>query len=176
MRLVLTDDLELVRNTYIEVIDNTPLIYQHARWEYGKHPTDGLIREHISRGEMYLLKDGEEVAGMVVVAMNQREDYSDIKWGVALADDEVATVHMLCIRPSYRGRRLGTKILEEVEDLSCGAGKKAIRLDVLQTNLPAKKMYEQAGYIRRGEASLTVDINGVLDFYYYEKVIVEKDC
>ena len=38
MQLVYANDFEAVKKIYIDVIENTPLIEQYARWVYGKHP------------------------------------------------------------------------------------------------------------------------------------------
>ena len=58
MKLIQTKDFETVKRKYIEIIENTPEIEKHARWVYGKHPHDELLRSYIENGEMYLLMDG----------------------------------------------------------------------------------------------------------------------
>ena len=69
MRLKPAEDLEIVRTKYIDVINNTPGIDRHARWVYGKHPDDDLLRSYIENGEMYLLMDDGQVAGMAAIVM-----------------------------------------------------------------------------------------------------------
>ena len=64
MHLVNTDNFETVKSKYIEVIENTPDMEKYSRWIYGKHPTDELLKAYIDRGEMYVLTDGEEIAGI----------------------------------------------------------------------------------------------------------------
>ena len=169
MQLVLTRDFESVKNTYIDVIDNTPQICKHARWVYGKHPSDELIRAYIDRGEMYFLMDGEKIAGVVVISMCQGEDYETVKWMEDLENDQVATLHLLAVCPAYRGRTLGFRILEEAMEIALKNGKKVLRLDTLKSNLPAQKMYERAGFSCRGEQRLYADNTGMADFVYYEK-------
>ena len=71
MHLVQTDDFETVKSKYIDVIENSPDIDKYARWIYGKHPTDESLKAYIDRGEMYILTDGEDIAGMAAVAMCQ---------------------------------------------------------------------------------------------------------
>ena len=48
MQLVYANDFEAVKKIYIDVIENTPLIEQYARWVYGKHPTDEQLEPYIS--------------------------------------------------------------------------------------------------------------------------------
>ena len=113
MRLVPTKDFEAVKNKYLEVITNTPEINRYARWEYGKHPTDEALQFYMNRDEMYVLMDGEEIAGMTVIAMCQGEDYEGIAWQKSFQNNQVATLHLLAVCPAYRGRTLGNLILEE---------------------------------------------------------------
>ena len=54
MHLIQTDDFETVKSKYIDVIENTPDIGKYARWIYGKHPTDELLKAYINREEMYV--------------------------------------------------------------------------------------------------------------------------
>ena len=170
MHLVLTHDFETVKNVYLDVIENSPNLYLYACWEYGKHPNDELLRGYIGRDEMYLLTDGETIAGVTAVAMSQGRDYESISWHEDLRNDEAATLHLLAVCPAYRHRHLGFRILEEALAITVKNGKKALRLDTLQTNLPAQKMYEQAGFSLRGEQTLQVGRTRFLDFVYYEKL------
>ena len=170
MHLVQTDDFETVKSKYIEVIENTPDMEKYSRWIYGKHPTDELLKAYIDRGEMYVLTDGEEIAGMAAVALCQRDEYLNISWEKDLPNDEVATVHLLAVCLDYRGKSLGLRILDEAMEIAVQNGKKALRLDALKSNLPAQKMYEKAGFIYRGEQRLYAENTGMTEFLYYEKV------
>ncbi len=172
MRLVLTNDFETVRKKYIEVIENTPEIEHHARWAYGKHPNDESLQSYIDRGEMFILKDGEDIAGVTVLTMEQGEDYENIPWQENLQNDQVATVRLLAVCPAYRGRSLGMKILKEAMEIAVRNGKKAFRLDTLKSNLPAQKMYERAEFSCRGERRMYAENTGMTDFLYYEKSLV----
>ena len=177
---------DLNEKEYIDVIENTPQIQQHARWIYGMHPSDELLRAYIDRGEMYVLVDDEDaagdmtgdaadnvagkVAGLVVISMCQDKDYEAVAWQEALPNDQVATLHLLAVCPAYRGRSLGMKILEEAMDVTVQKGKKALRLDTLRSNLPAQRMYERAGFSYRGEQELYTGNTGMAVFMYYEKI------
>lgn len=170
MELIRAEQLEPVKKQYIDVIENTPGIHRHARWEYGKHPSDELLKEYIGKGEMYLLMDEGNIAGMTVISMCQGEDYEAVKWQEDLRNDEVAALHLLTVCPAYRGRSLGLKLLEEAMKITVQNGKKALRLDTLKSNLPARKMYKRAGFSCRGEQKLYVECLGTEDFVYFEKI------
>lgn len=42
--LELAKDFELVREKYINVIENTPGMEEYARWICGQHPTDAMLK------------------------------------------------------------------------------------------------------------------------------------
>lgn len=171
MQLTLTHDFELVKARYIDVIENTPGIERYARWNYGKHPTDESIRSYIDNGEMYLMMDEGNVAGMVAIVMHQGSDYETVRWAEKLSNEQVSTLHLLAVVPDYRGQSLGRRILQEAIKLSAKNGKKAVRLDTLKTNLPARHLYDKAGFFYRGEQYLYAENTGWIDFLYYEKPI-----
>ena len=170
MHLILTDDFETVKAGYIDVINNTPGVPDHCRWEYGKHPSDEDLRGYIERGEMYVLTDKETVAGMVAISMYQGPDYEAIDWEKKLANDEVAVLHLLAVLPAFQGQKLGQVIIKEALDIARKNGKQALRLDTLKTNIPAQHMYQTAGFSFRGEQSLLLEERGWFDFMYYEKI------
>ncbi|MGN0245546.1 MAG: GNAT family N-acetyltransferase [Lachnospiraceae bacterium] len=168
MQLVLADDLAAVREKYIEVIEHTKDMNIHARWIYGKHPTDAMIQSYIDRQEMYLFMDGQNVVGMIAVTMYQGEDYHEILWSEKLKDDEVASLHILAVLPEYQGKVVSNKMMAEIISLVRENGKKTIRLDVLASNIPARRMYERLGFAYRGKQILFAENTGWTDFLYYE--------
>ncbi len=169
MELNRTTDFETVKAIYLDVIENTPDMEKYARWVYGQHPTDETIRTYIYNGEMYLLTDGDAAVGVVAIVMHQDADYETVSWAEDLANDEVATLHLLAVCPAFRGKRLGETVLEEAAALAKKSGKKALRLDTLRSNLPAQKLYDKTGFFYRGVQHLYAENTGWTDFLYYEK-------
>ena len=174
LHLIPASDFGLVRNKYIEVIAHTPGIDRYARWSYGKHPSDKLLKAYMDNGEMYLLTDDANIAGMTAVVMSQGQDYETIPWAVSLSNDQVATLHLLAVCPDYQGNALGSFILDEAADLAVKNGRKALRLDTLQSNLLSQHMYEKAGFSYRGKQHLYAENTGWTDFFYYEKIFEIK--
>ena len=161
--------LEEIRQAYIQVIDRTQHMKTYARWIYGLHPTDEMIRSYLDSGAMYLLLDGTDLAGMMAVTMSQGDDYHEIAWERQLSDTEVAVVHILAVMPEYQKQGLGRKMIEETLRLAKENGKKAIRLDALASNLPAHRLYESMGFSRRDRKHLYAENTGWTDFLFFER-------
>lgn len=171
MQLILADDLALVREKYIEVIEHTKDMKIHARWIYGQHPTDTMLQSYIDSREMYLYMDGKNIAGMAAITMYQGADYQEILWNQNLNDDEVASLHLLTVTPDYQGKGVSKKMMEAIVSLAMENGKKAIRLDTLASNIPARHMYEKLGFAYRGKQNLYAENTGWTDF---PEIIIES--
>lgn len=52
----------------------------------------------------------------------------------------------ISVRSDARGRGIGSRLLEEVEAYAIARGFKSIRLDVIDTNPDAKRLYERKGF------------------------------
>ena len=168
MQLVLASDYAVVREKYIEVIEHTKNMDIHARWIYGKHPTDVMIQSYIDRQEMYLYMDGQNIAAMEAITMYQGEDYHEIIWSQNLKDDEVASLHILTVAPGYQGKGVSKRMIADIISLVKKNGKKAIRLDALASNTPARRLYGKLGFEYRGKQNLFAENTGWTDFLYYE--------
>ena len=59
----------------------------------------------------------------------------------------VVNVHDLAVLDGYRGRGLGRGLLEAVEREARGRGARAITLEVLEGNRPARAAYERFGFV-----------------------------
>lgn len=171
MQLVRTDDFETVRSKYIEIIEKTPGIREHACWIYGWHPSDASLKAYVDDREMCLLMDGDRVAGLVAIVLHQDADYEPVAWAEPLPNDEAAVLHLLAVCPDYRGKGVGRILVEKAVEQVRKSGKKAVRLDTLKSNLPAQRLYESTGFSFRGTRHAQAEGTVWFDFYYYEKVL-----
>ena len=84
---------------YRYVIQNTKDMDIYAKWVYGQHPTDEMIKGYITEGSMYYCeKEGEMIAAFALTPY-QSKDYHDTQWDIRALDDEVSVVHILCVDP-----------------------------------------------------------------------------
>ena len=173
--LELAKDFEVVREKYINVIENTPGMEEYARWVCGQHPTDAMLKSYIENNEMYFYIDDGNLVGMIAIVMHQNDDYKTVAWERVLRNDEVSTLHILAVCPEYQKKGYGVKILEEAVELSRKNGKKAVRFDALKSNIPAQKMYERYGFKFRGIQKLYYENTGWADFLFYEMNIDEDE-
>lgn len=165
-------DYTRIRAFYDAVIDGTEGMEKHARWKKGSHPFDDVIEEYIKNGDMYMCMDGEQFVSVLAVPFYQDEEYHQIEWDVQAKDDEVATLHIFAIAPEFQGKGYGKKVVNLAIDMAKEKEMKAFRLDALDCNIPAQKLYESIGFELKGKQNLYTDNAGVIEFLYYEKAII----
>lgn len=99
----------------------------------------GLTREEAARlpreiGELRQVVDGGAVAGYLWLELRERTLH----------------VHALLLEPEFRGRGIGARVLEELED-EFRARCDELELGVLPANERALHLYERAGFERTGD-------------------------
>ena len=163
-------DFQRITQFYRDVIAHTAHMDTYARWVYGKHPTDEMIRGYIRNGTMYCCeKDGSILSAVAVT--QQGEDYHGAAWSVPLEDDEVFVVHLLCVAPEWQGQCAARETMGLVTELGRNMHKKAVRLDALACNTPAHRLYESLGFQKRDQRRWYADNVGWTDFFLYELIL-----
>ncbi|MDO4556535.1 MAG: GNAT family N-acetyltransferase [Lachnospiraceae bacterium] len=162
-------DYESILEAYDQIIEGTPDMDKFARWKKGLHPNEESIQEYIEQGAMYLLKCEEKIAGTMAVTMSQGEDYQEIEWKIVASDEEVSVIHLLGVNPAFQKKGIGGKLVDAAIQLARENHKKAVRLDALDSNAPAKQMYLQKGFVFCGKKKLYADNTGWIDFCFFEK-------
>lgn len=103
--------------------------------------------------------------------MDSLKKIQRIDWQAELADDEVAVVHILAVNPRFQKRGYARKAMHEVIELAREKGLKAVRLDALECNTPAHKLYESLGFKKRDVRHWYASNTGWIDFYLFEYLL-----
>lgn len=105
-------------------------------------------REVIKHGNVFVFKEGEKIAAMVILLTDASPWDIDL-WGEEDQENSFY-VHRLAIDRDYAGRGLGKAVLEWVEHGIAIEGKPQIRLDCIGTNDTLYQFYSNAGYTHKG--------------------------
>lgn len=168
IRIADLKDYEMVRGFYYRLIDEMKDAVYHPGWEKGVYPSDKYLRESVCRGELLIgVKDGIIIAAMIV-DHECNESYSKIHWHSAAAPEEVMVIHALGVLPDYSGKGYAKQMVKHVLTLAEKRGQKAVRLDVLNGNVPALKLYSGMGFKYVGTVRMYYEDTGWTYFMLYE--------
>ena len=170
-------ELEAVRDFYWDLADEMREADYGPAWTRGIYPSEADLCEHIEAGELYLAEaeigptpasNGATFAGAVVVNRHCNEEYTEVAWPSGATADEAVVVHLLCIAPEYQGQGLGRQLVAFAVDRASVMGARAVRLDVLDGNLPAARLYESCGFAPVTRIELFYEDTGRVMFILYE--------
>lgn len=158
-----------IRSLYWNLIDQEKDDPSFPRWKKGIHPSDEMIQDSIDKGDLYVLADGGDIAACVIANAEKVDAYSDAPWQID--SDEVIVLHVLAVHPDHRGKGLARRLVENVIEQERKVGKKALRLDVIENNTTAEKLYQKLGFQYIQTKTLYYDVVGEMTFKLYELVL-----
>lgn len=153
---------------YYNLIDQMKDQEYRPSWTKGVYPVLEDIHDAMAHEELYVAIQEGVIAGAFILNHQQGDGYDEVSWPVKARADKVAVIHLLAVHPAIQGQGTGTALLRKAVELSREAGDKAIRLDTLPWNLPARRMYESMGFRHCGDVELTYPTTGTVPFSMYE--------
>ena len=96
----------------------------------------GLIQSNDS--ELIIACLGDEVIGSGYARMEKAKPFQNY--------NHHAYLGFMYVKPEYRGKGVGQKIMEGLMQWSRSKGIRQVRLDVYHDNIPAVRAYEKAGF------------------------------
>lgn len=152
-------DLAAIEDAYNEHFDFEAAHPEQAFtvFKKGVYPTRRDAEKALAAGGLtvYEAEDGAILASLITSGQ-QPPEYANVTWQRALPDEDVLVINLLMVRPSAAGRRIGTAMLENIEEAARKVGKKALRLDTGSQNTRAVHLYEREGYKIVSSASMKV--------------------
>ena len=163
------EDFDKIRSLYWNLIDQEQDDPSFPHWKKGIHPFDEMIQNSIDREELYVLADGGDIVACVIANAEKVDGYSDAPWQID--SDEVIVLHVLVVHPDHRGKGLARRLVENIIEQERNVGKKALRLDVIENNTTAEKLYQKLGFQYIQTKTLYYDVVGEMTFKLYELVL-----
>jgi len=123
------------------------------------------------KGELHVITVGGRIAGTIVLSNEPEDAYEEVKWRYDWEYDKILVIRTFTVDPEFWGKGLGERLLDHASSFGIINGIKAMRLDVLETNIPAIRLYENSGFEYAGTVDLRLNIPGLKWFRLYEKKI-----
>ena len=142
------EELRFVRAGRDQAADVLGVLDETAAWLRARHIEQwpdrfelAWVQPGIDRGETWLVKRGDAVAGTVTL------NWQDPVWSDV--DGAAGYVHRLAVRRSESG--LGAQVLRWTADRTAAHGRNLLRLDCVASNNRLCAYYEAAGFVHRGD-------------------------
>ena len=145
----------MVAALYDAVCDTLQAGENYPGWEKGEYPTRQDAEEGEAAGELFVAEDGGKIVGTMMLREEQEPAARSARWQQALAEEEQLTIYTFAVLPEY----------------AAAMGKKALRLDVHDINMPAIRLYESCGFRHIDTVDLGYGKYGLKWFRLYEKLL-----
>ena len=164
-------EFSVLRQFYWDLIEAMSDRNDMIGWKKGIYPTDEFLQESLEKGELFTLKDNGILYGCVILNSDCNEGYRGLKWSIDCPDEDVFVPHALAVDPAQQGKGLGTKIVHEIFDYAREQHKKAVRLDILGTNVMAERLYTKCGFQFVEAKNMFYEDTGWTEYKMYERVL-----
>ena len=164
-------EYEAVRRFYHAVIDAMQDAEYKPAWQKGVYPAPDFRRVSIERGELFLGEEAGRTVAAMVLNHEYNEGYRRFQWQTEASDDEILVIHALGVHPDFARMGYAKALVREAIRLAEKAGMKAIRLDVLEGNTPAERLYTGFGFRYMATLKMYYEDTGWTNFMLYEYVI-----
>ena len=141
----------------------------YTKWRYKIFPTTNYAIDSAKENNLFVCVDGEKICAAFVLSENPEGDYSKGAWSKNLAEGEYLVLHVFAVAPNFWRQGLGKKVIEYCLNYAAEKNYRALRLDIVPSNFPAKKLYEACGFKFAGAADLGRTFSGVPQFFLYER-------
>ena len=168
IRLCNNAEIVAVGAFYDEVVKYLTEHVNYPQWMYKRYPSEPFVREMTNAHCQHVCeRDGNIVAAFALNDDPQCE-YRNVRFSTQLLHGQYLTIHALAVATELQGQGIGKQIVEFCIDFAKRHGYKAIRLDVVPTNYPAKKLYERCGFTYLGDVDLQRGYEHIPLFSMYE--------
>ncbi len=169
IRKCLKSDVAAAGAFYDRVVSWLDAHVNYPKWTYGVYPSLNSVKARMKEGTQYVCLEGDDIVGAFVLNTDPEGNYRKGHWKKDLPDGTFMVIHALAVDPAMHGKGIGSSIIRFCEKTAKEQGHKALRLDIIPDNIPAKRMYEKCGFTWAGDEDLERGIPGLDVFGMYEK-------
>lgn len=112
-----------------------------------QYPQHEIFVTDIKKGSLYIIKNEEKIAGIIVLSEEQDEQYDEIDWEDKFG--KALLVHRLAVHPKLQGMGIAQKLMDFAESYAKENGYSSIRLDTYSENPRSRKLFEKRKYKRK---------------------------
>ncbi len=162
------EDIAATGEFYDRVVEYLDSHINYPKWMYKEYPSESYAKTMTDEGHQYIGEEDGKIIAAFVLNDDPEGDYNKAKWSRQLQDGEYMVIHALAVEPKLHGSGLGKEIVGFCIDNAKNHGYKAVRLDIVPGNVPAKHLYEGFGFNYIGDSDIRPEVEHISKFSLYE--------
>ena len=131
------------------------------------YPNREAFEHDITRNELYVLQEANEIMGCVVISTLMDEEYKSVNWGTPNGTN--IYIHRLAVHPKAQGKGYAQFLMQYAESYAIKNNYRSIRLDTFSKNPRNQKFYELRGYKKLED--IYFPKQSVYPFHCYERIL-----
>ena len=167
------EEADTVRDFYCDLIDSMRDIEYKPAWKMGIYPTEQILRDAIKEKTLFMAVMDDHLVGTMILNHNCAREYENVEWRIKAEKEDIIIIHALAVSLSFQRKGIARQMVSGAIDICKKQSVRAIRLDVLHTNLPAEKLYLSMGFQYIDTLKLFYEDTGLTDFKLFELVLQE---
>ena len=171
IRQAKTEEFEAVRSFYHKMTDWLDTVQYGPGWKKDIYPSPEDLMRAISDGELWVAESENGFAAAMIVNSLAVEGYENAAWRVNCGDNEVSLIHAFGVMPEFQRKGVSSRMVEHAIGLARLKNHKAVRLDVLEGNLPAEKLYPKHGFEYIETVNIFYEDTGWANYELFELVL-----
>lgn len=171
IRMAAVQDYNEVREFYYSLIDAMKNAEYKPGWERDVYPAQEFLRQSIKNNELFIGESDGKIVSCMVVNHKYNEGYRDISWSVKAEDAELLVIHALGVHPEFSGKGIAKHMVQKTIEMAQESQIKTIRLDVLEGNMPAEKVYVKMGFQYQDTIKMFYEDTGWTNCKLFEYII-----
>lgn len=164
-------DFDSIRDIYYHLIDSARGRNDTVLWKKGIYPSDEFLKSSIEKEELLVFTADTAYIGCLILNRNQESGYKNVTWNISDESDKVAVIHGFCVDPNFHRQGYGKKIVNLTLDYAKSKGFKTLRLDILENNIGAEKLYLSCGFSYVDTITMNYPDTGNSRFKLYEIIM-----
>lgn len=161
-------EIALVEEFYDGVVKYLDEHVNYPKWTYKAYPSVHSVQAMTKAGCQYVYLQQGNVVAAFVLNTDPQGDYEAANWSRHVDEGDYLVCHTLAVAPDMQGKGIGKQVVQFCINFAKEHRYAAVRLDVVPTNLPARKLYESCGFRYVGNVDLKRGIRDIPLFSMYE--------
>ena len=139
------EESEEILEFYQDIISSTKDTEFKTRWSE-RYPNLKYIETGIENQEFYVYRENEEILACLSLNNRFEPEYENVNWMIDAKPDEIIIIHAFAVSSNLAGKGIGKEIFNQIKENALKSNKKTIRIDIIDGNTGAKKVFEKLGF------------------------------